>query len=195
VTRVGGRRARMRQLAQALAGRPGVLTDGRSPAPQCVGDLLIALRKAGATRISPPVCATPGCGREMSSAQRHGQDWCCSGCKRERLREECATCGKTKPVNTRGPDGRGYCWACSRKDARDPVADIVTVVTTIDPGVPADVVTAAAVRAAPGMMACRKLAWALRERPGLLTGDGASAPVLSVLRLIDAWPTSARLGS
>jgi hypothetical protein len=32
------------------------------------------------------------------------------------------------------------------------------VVTTIDPGVPADVVTAAAARAAPGMMACRKLA-------------------------------------
>jgi len=111
------------------------------------------------------------------------------------VREQCAGCGKAKPVNTRGPDGRAYCWSCAQKDARDPVADIVTAVTSIDPGLPADVVTAAAVQAAPGKMAVRKLAWALRERPALLTGDGASTTVLSVLRLIDALAEPARPGS
>ena len=121
---VGGQRTRMRQLAQALAARPGVLTDGRSPAPACVGDLLIALRKAGARTTAAPVCATPGCGRELSSMQRRGQHWYCSGCRTERAREECAGCGKAKPVNTRGPDGRGYCWPCARRDPGDPVADI-----------------------------------------------------------------------
>jgi len=41
-----GRNVR-RRLAQALAERPGVLTDGRSPAPRVAGSLLIALRRAG----------------------------------------------------------------------------------------------------------------------------------------------------
>ncbi len=31
-----------------------------------------------------------------------------------------------------------------------------------------------------------QLAWALAERPGLLTGTGAEAPIPSVLRLIDS---------
>jgi hypothetical protein len=34
-----------------------VLADGRSPAPRAVGDLLIALRRVGAVRVSPPVCS------------------------------------------------------------------------------------------------------------------------------------------
>ena len=48
VTSVAGGRAKRRKLAQALAERPAVLADGRSPAPRVAGDLLIALRKAGA---------------------------------------------------------------------------------------------------------------------------------------------------
>lgn len=54
VTSVAGGRAKSRRLAAFLAERPAVLTDGRSPAPRAVGDLLIALRKAGA-EVSPPV--------------------------------------------------------------------------------------------------------------------------------------------
>jgi len=57
VAGVWGGRAKQRKLAQALVARPSVLTDGRSPAPRVIGDLLIALRKAGATVISPPACA------------------------------------------------------------------------------------------------------------------------------------------
>jgi len=59
VTSVARGRAVRRRLAAALAERPGILADGRSPAPKVAGDLLLALREAGATVISPPVCA--GC--------------------------------------------------------------------------------------------------------------------------------------
>ena len=54
VTAVAGGRAKSRRLASALAGRPAVLADGRSPAPRAVGDLLLALRRAGAQSVSPP---------------------------------------------------------------------------------------------------------------------------------------------
>lgn len=50
-------RAKRRRLAQALSDNPAVLADGRSPGPRVIADLLLALRKAGAARISAPVCA------------------------------------------------------------------------------------------------------------------------------------------
>ena len=53
-TAVAGGRAKSRRLATALLERPGVLADGRSPAPRAVGELLLALREAGATAVSPP---------------------------------------------------------------------------------------------------------------------------------------------
>ena len=46
VAGVAGGRAKRRTLAPALVARPAVLTDGRSPAPRVIGDLLLALRKA-----------------------------------------------------------------------------------------------------------------------------------------------------
>jgi hypothetical protein len=57
VTSVARGRAKARRLAAALAQRPGVLVDGRSPAPRAVAELLLALRSAGAEAISPPRCA------------------------------------------------------------------------------------------------------------------------------------------
>src|SRR5689334_21575664 len=90
VTSVAGGRAKRRRLARALAERPGILTDGRSPAPRAAGDLLIALRSAGATVISPPACA--GCGRHLRALQRRGQDWYCAVCGPRPGR--CASCGQ-----------------------------------------------------------------------------------------------------
>lgn len=52
VTGVAGGRAKRRRLAQALHDKPIVMSDGRSPAPRMVGDLLIALRESGAQRVS-----------------------------------------------------------------------------------------------------------------------------------------------
>ena len=68
VTGVAGGRAKRRGLAQALHDRPTLLVDGRSPAPRGLGDLLIALRAAGATTISPPVCAE--CGKPLRTLMR-----------------------------------------------------------------------------------------------------------------------------
>src|SRR5660398_103402 len=58
VTGVAGGRAKRRRLAQALLTRPGILTDGRSPAPEAIGKLLTALGSAGAVNVSAPVSYT-----------------------------------------------------------------------------------------------------------------------------------------
>ena len=91
---VAGGRAKRRGLAQALLDRPRVLDDGRSPAPRAVGDLLIALNRAGATTISAPVCAE--CGKHLRTLQRRGDDWYCGVCGP--VREPCAGCGQIRPV-------------------------------------------------------------------------------------------------
>ena len=66
VTRVAGGRAKRRRLASGLLARPGVLGDGRSPAPRVIGDLLLALREAGAQTIAAPCCAD--CGTRLHPA-------------------------------------------------------------------------------------------------------------------------------
>jgi len=179
---VAGGRAKQRRLAQALLDRPAVLVDGRSPAPRVVGDLLIAVRTAGATRVSPPVCAE--CGKPLRTFQRRGQDWYCAVCGPRR--EPCSACGQRRPVNIRDRDGRPRCAKCPPEDGRDPVDIVVSVVAGIDPALSVEVV-AAAVRAVALRSRQRfQLAWAVQDRPGLLTGAGAQAPVPSVLRLIEA---------
>ena len=104
VTAVTGGRAKSRRLAAALAERPEVLADGRSPAPRAVGDLLLALRRAGAQALSPPCCAQ--CGKQLRTFQRRGQDWYCSVCGQHT--GACAACGNTRrsPPGT-GPGGHG----------------------------------------------------------------------------------------
>ena len=179
VISVAGGRAKRRKLAQALASRPAILTDGRSPAPRAAGDLLVALRKAGAGAVSAPACA--GCGKELRSLQRRGEDWFCSACGPKR--EPCSGCGKIRVIHLRDRDGRPRCAKCP--PAGDPVAIVTGIVMAIDPGLPAGT-AAAAVPAAAGRAGQRhQLAWALQDRPELLTGAGAAAPVPSVLRLID----------
>jgi hypothetical protein len=98
VTAVAGGRAKSRRLASALAERPGILADGRSPAPRAVGEMLAALRRAGAQAVSPPCCAQ--CSKPLRSFQRRGHDWYCSACGQQRA-EPCAACGNTRPVSTR----------------------------------------------------------------------------------------------
>ena len=179
VTTVAGGRAKRRKLAQALAGRPEVLTDGRSPAPRVVGDLLIALVKAGATAISPPVCAE--CGKTLRTQQRRGENWYCGVCGPVRL--PCAGCGNIGRVHSRDRDGHPRCTRCG-PGGPDPVETVARIVATIDPALPPGIV-AAAVKAAASQAGKRhQLAWALQDRPALLTGAGAETPVPSVLRLI-----------
>lgn len=181
VAGVAAGRAKRRRLAQAMLDNPTLLIDGRSPAPRVVGDLLIALRRAGAETVSAPVCAE--CGKQLRSLQRRGQDWFCGGCGP--ARERCASCGKTRPVSCRDRDGQPHCVRCPPDLRRDPVETVVEVVTAVDPTLPAATVIAAAHDAAPQRGQRHRLAWALQDRPELLTGAGAEASVPSVLRLID----------
>lgn len=178
----GGGRAKRRRLATALAGDPSVLTTGRSPAPRAVGALLLALRAAGATGISPPRCA--GCGRDVTSMQRRGDDWYCSPCAGRA--QPCAGCGNTRQVASRDRHGRPRCGRCRDQDARDPGEMLTGIITGTDPGLPADAVTAALDAAVTKTAHLQKLAWVLQDTPGLLTGGGAKAPFPMVLRLIDA---------
>lgn len=182
VTAVAAGRAKRRRLAQALSDQPELLVQGRSPAPRVVGDLLIALRTAGAVVVSPPICAE--CGKALRTLQRRGQNWYCGVCGPRR--ERCAACGQIRPVSVRDRDGRPRCAPCKPENEADPVAVIIDIVGRIDPMLPVDVVTTAIDAAVPQAGQRYRLAWALADRPELLTGAGAQAPVPSVLRLIDS---------
>jgi hypothetical protein len=181
VLTVAGGRAKRRRLAQALLDRPDVLTDGRSPAPRVVGDLLVSLRAAGAADVSAPVCA--GCGKHLRTLQRRGQDWYCTVCSPRAT--GCAACGQDRTVATLDRAGRARCSRCPDVDDRDPVHVLTAVIGTMEPSLPAEVVTAAIRRVfcKPGYL--QRLAWAIEDRPELLTGEGAQAPMQGVLRLID----------
>ncbi len=125
VTAVTGGRAKSRRLAAALAERPEVLADGRSPAPRAVGDLLLALRQAGAQALSPPCCAQ--CGKQLRTFQRRGQDWYCSVCGQHT--GACAACGNTRRVSCRDRAGRPRCAQCPDAGNRDPVTVIHGIIT------------------------------------------------------------------
>jgi hypothetical protein len=156
-----------------------VFDDGRSPAPRAVADLPIALNKAGATGISPPICAE--CGKPLRSFDRRGQHWYCGVCGP--CRESCVACGQLRRVSCRDRNGRPRCSQCPPDDGRDPLIDIVDLVAGVDPSLPAEVIATAAIRAAPQAGQRHRLARALQDRPDLLTGAGAAAP--TVLRLIE----------
>jgi len=182
VAGVAGGRAKRRRLAQALLARPEILTDGRSPAPEAIGKLLTALREAGAVNVSPPVCAE--CGKPMRAFQRRGQDWYCGVHGPETA--ACAVCGNVRPIAQRDRQQQPRCWQCPLSNEHDPTQVMIDLVASIDPALDVQLVTAAIGAAAPQRGQRRRLAWALQDRPELLTGAGAQAPVPAVLRLIDA---------
>src|SRR5437764_3663202 len=181
VENLAGARAKRRRLAQALLDRPTVLVDGRSPAPRAVAYLLIALRKAGAMRISAPVCAE--CGKQLRTFQRRGEHWYCGVCGP--VREPCAVCGKLRRVRCRDREQRPRCAQCPPDDGRDPVDLIVDIVEGVDPTLAAGQIAEAVSAAVPRVGQRQRVAWVLQERPDLLTGAGADAPIPAVLRLID----------
>lgn len=85
------------------------------------------------------------------------------------------------------PTGLGawLCVRCPPDDGRDPVDAVVETVAAVDPSLSSDVVAAAVTEVVPRAGQRYQIAWALQDRPGLLTGDGAQAPVPAILRLID----------
>jgi len=181
VTGVAGGRAKTRRLAQALLTHPSVLIDGRSPAPSAAGELLIALRHAGAVMVSAPVCAD--CGKTLRTLQRRGEHWYCSVCGPRA--EACAVCGRIRRVARRDRAGRAVCGGCRPDDDAASMQILLEVIAAIDPVIDAASVTDA-IRAAVRSGPLHRLAWVVQDRPELLTGAGAEAPIPAVLRLIDA---------
>jgi hypothetical protein len=179
---VCGGRAKRRRLAAELEGNPSLLVTGKSPASKAAGDLMIALRAAGAAGISPPWCAD--CGKQVTTVQRRGEHWYCPSCYARP--EDCAGCGNTRPVAFRDRQGRPRCSSCPDRDSADPLAALVEVIVAADPGLTAEAAAAAVEATVTKRAHLQKLAWLLRDEPGLLTGDGARAPFPVVLRLIDA---------
>jgi hypothetical protein len=180
-TAVATGRAKSRRLAAALAERPGVLADGRSPAARAIGELLLALRQAGATAVSPPRCAE--CGKQLRSFQRRAQHWYCAVCGPRP--EPCAVCGNTRVVASRDRAAEPRCRQCPDTDSRDPIAVIHTLIAALDPHTDRETVAAAVRRSAPRPSYQQKLAWALETQPALLTGHGHLAPLRAVPRLLD----------
>lgn len=181
VASVAGGRAKRRRLAQALLDRPSVLIDGRSPAPRVVTDLLLVLREAGAVGISAPVCVE--CGKQLRTFHRRGEDWYCTACGPRPRR--CASCGQDRIVATLDRQGQPRCSRCPDRDDRDPLLILTEVISTLEPGLPGDVVSAGIHRVFSKRGYLQHLAWVIEDRPDLLTGQGAHAPMPGVLRLID----------
>ena len=181
VVAVAGGRAKSRRLAAALAARPGVLLDGRSPAPRVVGELLRALRAAGATAISPPSCAT--CGKALRTFTRRGEHWYCGPC--EQRRAPCAGCGEIKRVKIVDREGRPRCAQCADVDDRDPISVIHAVVAELDPRVGYDTVADVVDRSCRQRAYQQKLAWAIESDPALLTGDAHRAPLRVIPRFVE----------
>lgn len=182
VSGVAGGRAKRRRLAQLLLDKPSVLTDGRSPAPRAIADLLLALRAAGASGISAPVCA--GCGKQLRTFHRRDEHWYCWTCA-SRSRRRCASCGQQRTAATLDRRGQPRCAQCPDLDDRDPTSVLTEVINALEPALSRHTVSAAIGRvfSKPGYL--RRLAWAIEEWPELLTGQAAQAPMAGVLRLIE----------
>lgn len=172
-------RTARRRLAQGLVGRPGILDDGRSPAPRVAGEFLLELRRRGAM-VSAPVCAR--CAKELSSLCRRGEDWVCHSCAVRRA--ACTDCGKMLQVSWVDREGQPHCSSCPPVE-EDPTSIVLGVVRNADPTLTPEVVRATLDAVAPRTGVRRKLAWAIEDRPELLTGAGAETPDPVVLRFID----------
>lgn len=139
------------------------------------------LRGLGAQRISAPRCAH--CSKELRSFQRRGEDWYCGGCTPRLI--SCGRCGNFRQFAFRDRAGGPRCQSCPPDDGRLPVDVVLEVVAGVDPSLDVETVAAAVERVTSRSGQRRQLAWALEDRPELLTGAGAEAPVPSVLRLVD----------
>jgi hypothetical protein len=189
--KVAAGRAKRRRLATALVQDAAVLVHGKSPAPKVVGELLIALRRAGATAVSAPRCAS--CSKELRSLQRRGQDWFCGPCVARP--ELCSACGCLRRVTFRDLQGRPRCAQCPQTDRiADPITAICTTVAAVSPDQQADAVAAAVRATVSSVHQQRRLAQALIDAPELLTGDGHLSPVRSVLGLIEILADAGAVG-
>ncbi|AKH83977.1 hypothetical protein AA958_19310 [Streptomyces sp. CNQ-509] len=176
-------RTRQRAIAQELTANLQVLRTGLSPCAIRVGILLMALKKAGAEQLAHPRCHA--CGRELVNAlNTRARTWGHSSCFRKP--EACTLCGEVRAVRRRDRQGQPYCERCRLPEHDDPTGALVKVLAGLEPGLGRDQVLEALDHSAGAPARRRDVAWAVVERPNLLTGQAAMAPTPGVLRFIDA---------
>jgi len=182
VWQVAPSRTKRRRLASAITADPQVLTDGRSCAPLAVGQLVRALLPLGAARLVAPCCAA--CGRGSPLRSRRGGERICDPCA-ARARDQtttCSACGRHRRATHRDRHGQPRCRDCPPEQP-NPLVSIRAPIARLEPTLPTAAVTGAIQRATPAPALRRRLAWALQDTPGLLTGAGAGGSP-AVLRLI-----------
>jgi hypothetical protein len=181
VTAVAGGRAKSRRLAAALAERPGVLVDGRSPAAagrwrvapraargRCHGGRAALLRWVRqATADLPPsrpelvLLGLRAAHRTLRRLWKH----------------------QTAPLPR--PGRTTTVRAVPDTDDRDPITVIHNLIAELDGHADRETVAAAVCQSAPRPSYQQKLAWALETQPSLLTGEGHLAPLRAIPRFID----------
>ena len=96
---------------------------------------------------------------EHTSMQRRGEHWYCCACFVRP--QQCASCGQQRQVSFRDRHRRPRCSQCPDRDTRDPRQVLVEVITSLDPGLTGDVITAAIAATITKPAHEQKLAWGL----------------------------------
>jgi hypothetical protein len=99
----------LRDVSAALAADPRALAHG---APPVVGRLVAELIARGSATLAEPACVR--CGRAGWPLTATGSGGMCARCRHRELAEECAACGKVRPVAWRDEAGRSRCETCRR---------------------------------------------------------------------------------
>ncbi|CAM5336497.1 hypothetical protein SGRIM128S_02306 [Streptomyces griseomycini] len=136
--------------------------------------------------VQQPRCGACGQARLLVGVLPGSGSRICNTCEGRRRHEAnpCAVCGRHE-FRTRDREGRPRCRAHPPDDGVDPMDGLCQVIQQICPTLPEQTVAEAVRAVEPVTARQRKLLWALEDRPGLLTGQGAQGPV-KALHLIAA---------
>ncbi|MEV5506565.1 hypothetical protein [Streptomyces orinoci] len=102
------------RLLWALEDTPGLLTGRGAEGPPKISVLARALIDHGASGVVVPSC--PFCRRSTNLKQRRDGVRCCRPCWSESKIENCAVCGRARPIGGRRFDGRPVCGTCRQHD-------------------------------------------------------------------------------
>ncbi|MDR7170493.1 hypothetical protein J2W56_004244 [Nocardia kruczakiae] len=178
-----------RRLAQAVAESPALLTCGLPEGPPLVDRLIRALREQGAVTVVQPCC--PSCGKpaqRMSSRDENGVRRCVTCANRATgvfAPRPCAVCGRVLIPRSYDRDGLPRCELCPPDPGVDHIEWICDAIAVVDPDADRDRVRELVVATVRQPARRRQVAWALDDRPELLTGAAAEGTQM-VRRLVTA---------
>lgn len=178
-------RPAQRQVAQLLQTDPGLLTSGRPEGPRSIERLIRALIGRGAVAVTLPRCAWCGHARPLETVDPQGRRICNRCTTRKRAEAEvCANCRNHRAIAHRDRLGKPRCAYCPPHED-EPLDLIAGVLHGLGLEVHTDSLTRAVTACTTQPAQRRRLAWALEDRPTLLTGEAAEGPAV-VVKFIEA---------